>query len=152
MCIRDSTLPLAIFTAFLFIYPPLKKGDFSESGLEAELQRMEREPLSFRLFIPLLVLIALFAGERVFPSHWPSLGMPLTFLLAAASALFSGVKWHPLQTVINAINDALPVMGILMGVGTVSYTHLDVYKRQALERSMRFASMKEVEEALCKLT
>jgi len=111
------TLPLAIFTAFLFIYPPLKKGDFSESGLEAELQRMEREPLSFRLFIPLLVLIALFAGERVFPSHWPSLGMPLTFLLAAASALFSGVKWHPLQTVINAINDALPVMGILMGVG-----------------------------------
>nr|HPI97858.1 TRAP transporter large permease [Synergistales bacterium] len=33
------------------------------------------------------------------------------------SGLFSGVRWNPLDAATEAIDDALPVMGILMGVG-----------------------------------
>jgi hypothetical protein len=67
-----------------------------------------------------LVLVVLLGGERLFPQFWPSLGMPLGFLLASASAFLTGIppqNWKPLATVTDAVNDALPVMGILMGVG-----------------------------------
>ncbi len=111
------TVPLAIVTALLLLTPHLRKGAGDEEALQAELLRMERNPMSFRLFLPLLVLVVLMGGERLFPRVWPGLGMPLDFLLAAASGLLSGVRWNPLETATDAIRDALPVMGILMGVG-----------------------------------
>ena len=111
------TMPLAVVTALILITPHLRKGAGDESSLEAELSRMERNPMSFRLFLPLLVLVVLMGGERLFPKIWPGLGMPLDFLLAAASGLLSGVRWNPLETATEAVRDALPVMGILMGVG-----------------------------------
>ena len=111
------TIPLAVVTAFILLVPFLRKGGRDDEALEAELARMERSPMSFRLFLPILVLVVLMGGERLFPTLWPGLGMPLDFLLAAASALLSGVKWNPLETATEAVKDALPVMGILMGVG-----------------------------------
>jgi GntP family gluconate:H+ symporter len=111
------TIPLAIVTALILLTPHLRKGAGDEEALQAELLRMERNPMSFRLFLPLLVLVVLMGGERLFPRVWPGLGMPLDFLLAAASGLLSGVRWNPLETATDAIRDALPVMGILMGVG-----------------------------------
>jgi len=111
------TVPLAIATALILLTPNLRKGAGDEEALQAELLRMERNPMSFRLFLPLLVLVVLMGGERLFPRVWPGLGMPLDFLLAAASGLLSGVRWNPLETATDAIRDALPVMGILMGVG-----------------------------------
>ncbi len=111
------TVPLAIVTALILLTPHLRKGAGDEEALQAELLQMERNPMSFRLFLPLLVLVVLMGGERLFPRVWPGLGMPLDFLLAAASGLLSGVRWNPLETATDAIRDALPVMGILMGVG-----------------------------------
>ena len=110
------TVPLAVVTAFILLVPFLRKAARDDEALEAELARMERNPMSFRLFLPILVLVVLMGGERLFPTFWPGLGMPLDFLLAAASALLSGVKWNPLETATEAVRDALPVMGILMGV------------------------------------
>ena len=111
------TVPLAVVTAFILLVPFLRKAARDDEALEAELARMERNPMSLRLFLPILVLVVLMGGERLFPTFWPGLGMPLDFLLAAASALLSGVKWNPLETATEAVKDALPVMGILMGVG-----------------------------------
>ena len=110
------TLPLAIFTAMLLIYPSLKKKRH-DPGLESELERMSRTPLTIRLFLPMAALVILLGGERLFPAIWPPLGMPLSFLIASAVGILSGVKWNVADTVTRAINDALPVMGILMGVG-----------------------------------
>ena len=111
------TVPLAVVTAFILLVPFLRKAARDDEALEAELARMERNPMSLRLFLPILVLVVLMGGERLFPTFWPGLGMPLDFLMAAASALLSGVKWNPLETATEAVKDALPVMGILMGVG-----------------------------------
>lgn len=111
------TVPLAIFSALILVYPHFRSGSNDEEALEEELRRMETTKLSFRLFLPIFVLAVLMTGERAFPEFWPSLGMPLDFLLASLSGLLSGVKWHPLDAATEAINDALPVMGILMGVG-----------------------------------
>ena len=109
------TVPLAVVYALTMIYPGIRR--FSdEAALEAQLRRMEGSPLTFRLLLPVLVLAALFALEQVFPER-VALGMPLIFLLASASALCSGGAWRVADTVTEAVNDALPVMGILMGVG-----------------------------------
>ena len=110
------TVPLAAVTALMLIYPHLRH-QRQDAGLEEELARMARTPLTFRIFLPIIALVVLLGGERMFPEIWPSLGMPLDFLIASAVGLLSGVRWNPLETVTTAINDALPVMGILMGVG-----------------------------------
>ena len=78
---------------------------------------MSRAPLTPRLMLPFFVLVVLLGGERLFPQFWPSLGMPLAFLLAAASGLLTGQKWKPMEAATEAVAAALPVAGILVGVG-----------------------------------
>jgi TRAP-type C4-dicarboxylate transport system permease large subunit len=112
-----ATAPLALLVAMTLIYPWLRrKNAIDEAGLEAELLRMEKAPLTARLFLPFGVLIVLMALEQFFPERFP-IGMPLQFLIAAASAAFSGRSWNPAKSAAAAVNDALPVLGILMGVG-----------------------------------
>lgn len=110
------TLPLAVICSLLLIYPYVRK-ERDEVALDAELTRMSGVALTPRLFLPVVVLVVLLGGERMFPHIWPSLGMPLDFLLASVAGLLSGSRWNPLETVTEAVDEALPVMGILMGVG-----------------------------------
>jgi GntP family gluconate:H+ symporter len=115
------TVPLAIFTGMLLIFPSLKKsanqGAGENNALDEELARMSRVALTPRLMIPFFVLIVLLGGERLFPAYAPSLGMPLAFLLAAASGLLVGRQWKPFEAATEAVQAALPVAGILVGVG-----------------------------------
>ena len=118
------TVPLAIFTGMLLIFPSLKLsaqaacgGGADDGELEQELTRMARAPLTPRLMLPFFVLIVLLGGERLVPQIAPSLGMPLAFLLAAASGLLTGRDWKPMEAATEAIQAALPVAGILVGVG-----------------------------------
>jgi len=111
------TVPLAIFSALVLVYPYLRKGAGDELALEEELKRMEQAPLSMRLIMPVIVLAVLMTGEQFLPEIWPALGMPVNFLLAALSALLTGRKLNFLEASREAVNDAIPVLGILMGVG-----------------------------------
>lgn len=109
------TVPLAVVCALTMVYPHIRR--FSDdAALEVQLRRMEARPLTLRLLLPVLVLVALLALEQFVPQH-VALGMPLVFLLASASAFLSGVRWNFADTVTEAVDEALPVMGILMGVG-----------------------------------
>jgi TRAP-type C4-dicarboxylate transport system permease large subunit len=115
------TVPLAIFTGMLLMFPSLKRsanqGAGENEALDEELARMSRVNLTPRLMLPFFVLIVLLGGERLFPEYAPSLGMPLAFLLAAASGLLVGRKWKPFEAATEAVQAALPVAGILVGVG-----------------------------------
>lgn len=110
------TMPLAVVYSLTMIYPDIRHFK-DEAALEERLTKMSREPLSLRLSLPVLTLIVLFVVEQVFATSWPGLGMPLIFLISAAAGFLTGVKWNPVETVTEAINDCLPVLGILMGVG-----------------------------------
>lgn len=113
-----ATVPLAFFVIAYLAIPSLKKmSDIDETALEAELSRMEKTRLSFRLFLPFVVLIVLMLADQFFGGKIPSLGMPLQFLIASASAFLTGRKWDVLESATNAVRDAIPVLGILMGVG-----------------------------------
>lgn len=112
------TVPLAIFSTLVLVYPSLKEGSGDEAELEKELCRMEETPLSLRLLMPVLLMAILMTGEQLFPSFWPALGMPVVFLIASLSALASGGRrFDFLDSSTEALNDAIPVLGILMGVG-----------------------------------
>ncbi len=113
-----ATVPLAFFVIAVLAVPSLRRSEgLDEAELEKELARMEKVRLTPRLFLPFLVLIVLMGGEQFFPGVFPSLGMPLQFLLAAASAFLTGRKWNVLESATEAVRDAIPVLGILMGVG-----------------------------------
>lgn len=114
------TVPLAVVTGLMLIFPFLRKRASSsqdEASLQEALGRMRQVPLNLRLLMPFIVLVVLLLGERMLPRIWPQFGMPLSFFLAAAAGLFSGQKWSPVQAATEAIKEALPVMGILVGVG-----------------------------------
>lgn len=111
------TVPLAIFSALLLVYPSLKSGAGDEDELEDELRRMEETPLSALLLLPVVLLAVLMTGEQLLPSVWPALGMPLNFLLASLSGLVAGRRFNFLDASTEALNEAIPVLGILMGVG-----------------------------------
>ena len=110
------TFPLAVLFSLTMIYPSIRGSGRNDEALEKHLADMERNPLTLRLFLPVAVLVVLFAAEQFLPGY-VSLGMPVIFLASALSGLLSGTRWNVYETVIEAVNDALPVMGILMGVG-----------------------------------
>ncbi|MBN2010852.1 TRAP transporter large permease subunit [candidate division KSB1 bacterium] len=75
------------------------------------------EIYGWRLFLPLLVVIVLMLGVRIFPAVFPNLGVSLIFIIGAIIGLFCGKKmnfWHVSH---SAIQEALPVIGILLGIG-----------------------------------
>ncbi|MFR5881074.1 MAG: TRAP transporter large permease subunit [Cloacibacillus evryensis] len=110
------TFPLAAVFALTMIYPRIRK--FSdEEALEAQLEKMQKNPLSPRLILPVIVLVLLFAADQYLAGRFPGMGMPLIFLISALSGLLSGVRFDLIGTAEEAVDDALPVMGILMGVG-----------------------------------
>lgn len=113
-----ATVPMALFSMAVLVIPHLKSGaEVDEAALEADLSRMEAAPLTLRLFLPFLTLIALMAADQFLAGKIPSLGMPLQFLIASASAFLTGRKWNVTESATNALSDAIPVLGILMGVG-----------------------------------
>ena len=84
--------------------------------MEPHLNKETAEKYGFRIYIPLFILVILMALTKIFKVI-PDIGMPLMFLISAAAGLFTGRKVNPVTTVQEALHSALPVMGILMGVG-----------------------------------
>ena len=114
-------LPLAILAfplAFLFIlmlgYKYVRKMDYAV--IEKKLDKDLRKTYGIRIYLPILVLLALMVVDSVIPSL-PNVGTPVMFLIAAFVGLFTGKKLNILTTSKEGVKDVLPVMGILRGVG-----------------------------------
>jgi len=107
-----SLIPALIFTWGLGL-PHCSKSD---GPSEDSIPKSYFEKHGLKLFIPLVVVSALLIGERVYPDIF-SLGLPLIFMIGAVTAFFSGNKFNFLDTSSEAMKSALPILGILMGVG-----------------------------------
>jgi len=110
------TFPLAIFFSLYFGIKYVKKVSWEEVSIKINLKSYEDHGIL--LFIPILALVVLMILGQLFPMIF-SLGLPLTFLLSAVPTLFIGKKFNLLLTAKNAVNDVLPVLGILAGVGMI---------------------------------
>lgn len=110
-----ASLPLAILTTMLLGYRHVRSVHI-ESVL-ADLPESQMDQHGIRLFFPILVLVVLMILTRLVPGRWTALGMPLIFLISSLTAFHSGKSFGLLPTIQRAIRNALPVMGILVGVG-----------------------------------
>jgi TRAP-type C4-dicarboxylate transport system permease large subunit len=107
------TVPLAVVIVLLLGLRWVRASTVDQTLLPLSYHRQ----YGWKLYAPLLVLAALIVLERALPRFIPSLGMPLIFAAAALIAPFSGRPMKPLAVARDAVAAALPVMGILAGVG-----------------------------------
>ena len=108
------TFPLAILFVLLLGYKQARHMDYEKLKPALEKQDAIRKQYGVRIYIPLLVLVALMVIFKVLKLG-EDIGMPLMFLISAAVGLFTGKKINVLTAVPEAIRTAAPVMGILMG-------------------------------------
>ena len=108
------TFPLAFLFVLMFGYKYVKNMNYVE--VEAKLNTDSRERFGFKVYIPLLLAIVLMVLNKAVPAI-PNIGMPLVFLISAVVGCFTGYKFNFFKAAKESVHSALPVMGILMGVG-----------------------------------
>lgn len=116
------TMPLLLITVPLIIITSLFLGRkylkvFNYEKMKDSLPTSYLKEYGIRLFLPIIILFALMLRETFFPKLFPTLGMPVYFLIAAIVGIFSGKKFNFLKISQEGVHDALPVLGILVGVG-----------------------------------
>lgn len=108
------TIPVAIFTALFLGLKQAKNMDYEK--VKPHLNTEVAEKYGFRVYIPLFVLVILMMLTKIVKVI-PDIGMPMMFLLSAVVGMFTGRKVKPVEVIQESLHSALPVMGILMGVG-----------------------------------
>ena len=108
------TFPLAFLFVLMFGYKYVKNMNYVE--VEAKLNTDSRKRFGFKVYIPLLLAIILMVLNKAVPAI-PDIGMPLVFLISAVVGCFTGYKFNFFKAAKESVHSALPVMGILMGVG-----------------------------------
>ncbi|MDH7483724.1 MAG: TRAP transporter large permease, partial [Spirochaetales bacterium] len=109
------TMPLAIVFALWFGWRKVRKMDQAKVLASLDFSTLQQYG-ACKLFAPIVVVLVLMVLEKTFPRVL-SLGMPLIFLMGTALTWFSGKRFDILQSARKAMEDALPVLGILVGVG-----------------------------------
>ncbi len=110
-----ATLPPALLVTFLLARPYFGRG--SEEAIRNAFTDLPVHFKRWRLFLPVLILAVLMALSRIIPNDFTSMGMPLIFVIAGLSAYRSGLPFNYWKVIRVAVNKALPVMGILVGIG-----------------------------------
>ena len=110
-----ATLPLAIGVNLFLGIRYVKN-----VNLEKILPNLEEDAFQtygWRLYLPLILVVFLLLAVRLFPGFFPNLGVPLIFLICSLVGLFCGKKFHFLKLSHFSLQEAMPVIGILIGIG-----------------------------------
>jgi TRAP-type C4-dicarboxylate transport system permease large subunit len=109
------TIPIAIFTVLFLGYKHVRNVDFNDLSGKFDFTRNDNK--GALIYLPIIIVITLMVGSSAFPNLIPNLGMPLIFLIGSLVGLFTGKKLNFVNASKLAIKEALPVLGILIGVG-----------------------------------
>jgi TRAP-type C4-dicarboxylate transport system permease large subunit len=71
----------------------------------------------FKLYLPLALLFLLMVIPKALPRYVYDPGLPFDFMAATGVGLFTGRRVNVLKVAREAMREAVPVMGILVGVG-----------------------------------
>lgn len=112
------TIPLLLLTIPVAIFSVLYLGMKYVKNINYDLikEKVEIEDNNFKLYIPIIVVVFLMVADKIFPRIF-GLGMPLIFIIGSVMGILCGKKINVIKVSKNAINECLPVLGILMGVG-----------------------------------
>lgn len=108
------TIPIAIFTVLFLGLKFTKNLDYEK--IKSQLKTEDIEKLGIKVYIPIILSVVLMILGKIIPIVF-NLGMPLIFIISALSALFCGKKINFIKVSKVAVKEALPVLGILVGVG-----------------------------------
>lgn len=143
------TIPLLILTIPVAIFSVLYLGLKYTKNIDYNLvkEKVEVENTGIKLYIPIIVVVALMVADKVFSRAF-GLGMPLIFIIGSIIGIICGKKVDVLRVSKEAINQCLPVLGILMGVGmfiqTMTLTGVRgfvVVRSLSLPETLLFAAM-----------
>ena len=110
------TFPIALVFVLIQGRRFIKKGvDIQE--LVAKMPRSSYQTYGVRLYLPLIILFLLMVAPKVSPKLIYDPGLPFDFTVATLIGLFTGKRVNLFRTAKEALKDAIPVMGILAGVG-----------------------------------
>jgi GntP family gluconate:H+ symporter len=113
--------PLALVCAYGLGWPLLGQRDRTVAPpavgrLAAREPALSRPPLLVAV-APVAVAVGLMAAPQVWPGWMPDLGLPLIFVVAAATALVANPRCPIVSCLHRATDEAVPVLAILAGVG-----------------------------------
>jgi len=108
-------VPAAVFTALWLGWRDVKTVSFTE--MESILPPSYFPRYGFRLYLPVILLVILLAGQRTLARFMPDPGIPAIFLLCSLAGLVCGRRFNFFEVTEEALRDALPILTILFGVG-----------------------------------
>jgi GntP family gluconate:H+ symporter len=108
-------IPLAIFISMWIGYKDTKVIEYEE--MKAILPPSYACQYGFRLYLPLLVVFLLMIGQGLLSKIVPDLGIPAIFFLGSLVGIFCGRPFNFLKATQEAIQEAMPILCILAGVG-----------------------------------
>ncbi len=71
----------------------------------------------WKIYLPIIVLVCIVLGIRVFPRIVPDIGLPFTFVISSIVAAFTGKKCNILETASDAMRENVSVLGKIMAIG-----------------------------------
>lgn len=108
------TFPTAIFSTIYLGAKHVK--DFNIDQLKGEIDFESTKKFGAKIYLPVIILLVLMITTKTLPGLIPNLGLPLIFLIASLFSV-TGRKFNMITSAKEAVHEAMPVLGILMGVG-----------------------------------
>jgi len=110
-----ATFPLAIVVNLALGYSHVRRANMER--VLAALRKEDQQAGTVWLHFPLVLVILLLVGIRVFPGIFPNPGIPLIFLIGSGVGVFTGKKFRFFSVATDSLHQGLPVIGILLGIG-----------------------------------
>jgi gluconate:H+ symporter, GntP family len=110
-----AAVPLAIVCAFIIAGKHAKH--LGDAAVLKNLPDSRYGVHGFKLYLPLILLLALLVGGKSFPQYIPYIGVPLMFVLAGILGCFTGDRVKLDEVLSWTTRQALPIVGLLAGIG-----------------------------------
>jgi gluconate:H+ symporter, GntP family len=117
-----STIPLLLIVIPPAVIIPLWIGlrdirAVDEKEMTAILPRSFFPEFGWRLYLPLAVVVGLMLGQRLLVKVMPDIGIPGIFMVGSLLGLVCGRRFNLWAAARKAVDEAMPILAILAGVG-----------------------------------
>ncbi len=120
------TAPLALLSiaGALFATFYLTRGTKSDAPVEEVLATLPEQVQGWsmgRAILPFIVMLVLILGARVIPAYWPVIGLPMIFMISAASVIVCAPrKVKVLEVAVTTVTNLKELVGIMVVVGILN--------------------------------
>ena len=112
------SIPLGLICSIVLGGRYLKRNDQIQTLIEEMEETTKAKAIGpLATYLPLVFVLGTMILTRIFPGSLPNPGIPMIFILGLVLALILSPRLKILPLVTGSIREAMPVVGILIGVG-----------------------------------